>query len=432
MHTPVPEMLSNPHGGAVRAAVAALLEARRTLGAPAPACAMCEAAAQSFTSAGWLSAQRFSLALARALQRQAPGISSALEAAFDAFLTVLDHCNLWELACSPQLWAHYAALLDNEGADRHAVSGAGSIAYSPWQIADYALAGRPLPRAILHPHAPERIALVRSEIEVVLLGALRAPQLPREALVTITVTLNELAGPHPYDFWRLAAATVRVQGTGTQLVKQWLARLNLLLAEHGRGRSEVDAALVRLTLALLWRDYALHGAAHEDAADIELLRDYGLEVPVRVAHAPAGAAALWDQAQQEPPRELGPVTVDARAFEDFLQTADAALAELPASPSATQALPPGVALQAAAAAARVGAAAWTLGLGQIALLGDALGLAWRHGVLINSLGAVQAPAGTTPAAEALRAALYKIAAGLPPPDLSTAREALAAGFSALA
>ena len=79
-------------------------------------------------------------------------------------------------------------------------------------------------------------------------------------------------------------------------------------------------------------------------------------------------------------------------------------------------------MQAAEAAYRVGGAAAALGLGQTALLADALGLAWRYGALAGPPRGD--PALLAQAAETLRAALYKIAAGMAPPDLSAARTAL--------
>ena len=70
------------------------------------------------------------------------------------------------------------------------------------------------------------------------------------------------------------------------------------------------------------------------------------------------------------------------------------------------------------------AAACALGLGHVALLADALGLAWRRrahaGVSTPAVRAhvmVGAPAARTleQAAEALRAMLHKVAAGVAPP-----------------
>lgn len=116
---------------------------------------------------------------------------------------------------------------------------------------------------------------------------------------------------------------------------------------------------MRETAALLWRDFALFGAAAEDVALVEVLHDYGLTVDWHVAGTPA-SEALWeaDAARAEhdavavaPTRALGVVTVNAHAYEDFLQTADASMADLAADPARADA---GAAWHASGAAYRVG------------------------------------------------------------------------------
>lgn len=51
--------------------------------------------------------------------------------------------------------------------------------------------------------------------------------------------------------------------------------------------------MVRATLALLWRDFALYGAAPEDTEHVDVLRDYGLTVAWHAAATPASEAA-WE------------------------------------------------------------------------------------------------------------------------------------------
>jgi hypothetical protein len=462
--SPLPEILSNPHGGAVGAAELALLDAQHALERRASAREWFEAAAAALAEAGWLSAQRYALLLAQAAQARPE--ADLLCSALGDLRAVLARRNLREIACSPQLWAHYAALqtlLGQGGAHTPAAAPPTSVSEGLLSerdgFAGYALAGRVLPPVVIVANAPERVARARAQYEAQLLGILRAEQPGRPQLESVAATLGELAGAHPYDFWRLAATCARSQAAGGRFAKQWFARINLLLAQQARQvpdgellyvspalrgthpaphppaieraeRSEsaasgallhgaVHRALVGATLALLWRDLALYGAAPEDGGEVSLLRDYGLHVEARDAERAAGAA-LWASSAEpvKAVRRLGAVTVDAHAYEDFLQTADTALGEL--APEAGQS---GQALQAAAAAERVGAAAAALGLGQAALLADALSLAWRHGALA---GATQTDTGLlAQAAEALRAALYKIAAGMPPPDLANARGALA-------
>jgi len=232
--------------------------------------------------------------------------------------------------------------------------------------------------------------------------------------------------------------------------RRLFARCNLALADQAHGIALAPRSLVRTALALLWRDYALFGAAAEDTEHVDLLRDYGLTVAWHVAGTPA-SEALWEAgaaqagaAQVETlaashaaaTRDLGAVTVNAFAYEDFLQTADASIAALSEHAQAAdnpQKADPGAALQAGDAAFRLGASADALGLGHVALLADALGLAWRRrahaGVTTPAVRAhvvVAAPAAVAleHAAQALRAMLHQIAAGIAPPQSGSALGAL--------
>nr|WP_223962460.1 amino acid adenylation domain-containing protein [Burkholderia diffusa] len=230
----------------------------------------------------------------------------------------------------------------------------------------------------------------------------------------------------------IAACLRALRASAAPELKRFLARTNLLLGEHAQGRRSAPPALVRETVALLWRDFALFGAAAEDVALVDVLHDYGLTVDWHVAGTPA-SEALWeaDAARAErdavaaaPTRMLGVVTVNAHAYEDFLQTADASMADLAVDPAAADA---GAAWRASAAAYRVGTAACALGLGHAALLADTLGLAWRraaHGMPLAE-GGLDAHAR---ASDMLRAALLKIAAGVAPPDLTAASGALGAAL----
>ncbi|MBN3793363.1 hypothetical protein G3N94_41805, partial [Burkholderia sp. Ac-20353] len=219
------------------------------------------------------------------------------------------------------------------------------------------------------------VVRMRAHFEQALLVVLRAQQAPSDpALAGLDACMAELAGDTPYDYWRLATACLRaLRASGAAELKRFLARTNLLLGEHAQGLRVAPPDLVRETVALLWRDFALFGAAAEDVALVDVLHDYGLTVDWHVA-ATSASEALWeaDAARAEhdavaaaPTRELGVVTVNAHAYEDFLQTADASMADLTVDPATAEA---GAAWRAAEAAYRVGAAACALGLGHAALL----------------------------------------------------------------
>ncbi|WP_322023330.1 hypothetical protein [Burkholderia sp. BCC1977] len=424
-NVPHPDALPNPRGGAVRAADAWFAAAADAFERRDDAAAPLSAAAAVLAEAGWLPAARFAGQLAAAAPLVAAEPSAAAwRVALRDFRAAVERHNLRELACSPILFEHFRALRVQSAADLHA-----SV---PLDV--LALVGRATPPATLRALPDAFASRARARYEQALLGVLRAPHgTPDAALDELDSTLTALADDTPYDFWRLAAACLRVlRASAAPELKRFLARTNLLLGEHAQGRRNAPPALVRETVALLWRDFALFGAAAEDVALVDVLHDYGLTVDWHVAGTPA-SEALWEagaaQAEHDavaaaPTRLLGVVTVNAHAYEDFLQTADASMADLAVDPAAADA---GAAWRASAAAYRVGTAACALGLGHAALLADTLGLAWRraaHGVPLAD-GGLDAHGR---ASDMLRGALLKIAAGVAPPDLTAASEALGAAL----
>ncbi|WP_321956869.1 hypothetical protein [Burkholderia cenocepacia] len=420
-NVPHPDALPNPRGGAVRAADAWLAAAADAFERRDDAAAPLSAAAAVLAEAGWLPAARFAGQLSAAVPLVATEPTSAgWRAALRDFRAAVGRHNLRELACSPVLFQHFRALRAQSAADLRTSAPLDALA----------LVGRAVPPATLRA-LPDAFAIrIRARYEQALLGVLRAEHgAPGAALDELDAMLAALTDDGPYDFWRLAAACVRaLRASGAPELKRFLARTNLLLGEHAQGRRSAPPELVRETVALLWRDFALFGAAAEDVALVDVLHDYGLTVDWHVAGTPA-SEALWEadaaRAEHEavtaaPTRVLGVVTVNAHAYEDFLQTADASMADLAANPAAAD---PGAAWHASAAAYRVGTAACALGLGHAALLADTLGLAWRraaHGVPLAD-GGLDAH---RHASDMLRAALLKIAAGVAPPDLTAASEAL--------
>jgi hypothetical protein len=422
---PVCDALPNPRGGAVRAAESWLADADDAFGRRADAVRPLSAAAAVLAQAGWLPAARFAAQLVQSASLAgAEPPSAGLRAALRDFRAIVARHNLREQACSPILFEHFRALR---------AQGAASLG-TPVSADALALAGRAVPPATLRAMPAPAVARLRARYEHALLAALRthAPTPADPALDELDACIAELAGDDaPYDFWRLALACVRaLRASGAAELKRFVARANLLLGEHAHGRRSAPPELVRETVALLWRDFALFGAAAEDVALVDVLHDYGLTVDWHVAGTPA-SEALWeagaaraerDAVTAAPTRELGVVTVNAHAYEDFLQTADASMAELSADPGAAGA---GAAWRAADAAYRVGAAACALGLGHTALLADTLGLAWRrlaHGAGFSDGGL----SAHRHAADMMRAALLKIAAGVAPPDLPAACAALGA------
>ncbi|WP_175831446.1 hypothetical protein [Burkholderia cenocepacia] len=424
-NVPYPDALPNPRGGAVRAADAWLAAAADAFERRDDAAAPLSAAAAVLAEAGWLPAARFAGQLSATVPLLATEPTSAgWRAALRDFRAAVGRHNLRELACSPVLFQHFRALRAQSAADLRTSAPLDALA----------LVGRAVPPATLRA-LPDAFAIrIRARYEQALLGVLRAEHgAPGAALDELDAMLAALTDDGPYDFWRLAAACVRaLRASGAPELKRFLARTNLLLGEHAQGRRSAPPELVRETVALLWRDFALFGAAAEDVALVDVLHDYGLTVDWHVAGTPA-SEALWEadaaRAEHEavtaaPTRALGVVTVNAHAYEDFLQTADASMADLAANPAAAD---PGAAWHASAAAYRVGTAACALGLGHAALLADTLGLAWRraaHGVPLAD-GGLDAH---RHASDMLRAALLKIAAGVAPPDLTAASEALGAAL----
>ncbi|MBZ5790171.1 hypothetical protein K8353_08615 [Burkholderia contaminans] len=424
-NVPYPDALPNPRGGAVRAADAWLAAAADAFERRDDAAAPLSAAAAVLAEAGWLPAARFAGQLSAAVPLVAVEPTSAgWRAALRDFRAAVGRHNLRELACSPVLLGHFRALRAQSAADLRASAPLDALA----------LVGRAVPPATLRALPDAFATRIRARYEQALLGVLRAEHgAPDAALDELDAMLAALTDDDPYDFWRLAAACVRaLRASGAPELKRFLARTNLLLGEHAQGRRSAPAELVRETVALLWRDFALFGAAAEDVALVDVLHDYGLTVDWHVAGTPA-SEALWEadaaRAEHEavsaaPTRALGVVTVNAHAYEDFLQTADASMADLAADPAAADA---GAAWHASGAAYRVGTAACALGLGHAALLADTLGLAWRraaHGVPLGD-GGLDAHGH---ASDMLRAALLKIAAGVAPPDLTAASGALGAAL----
>ncbi|SDC65733.1 hypothetical protein [Paraburkholderia lycopersici] len=479
------EALPNPRGGQVPFAQGALAQALAALDQQRDVARPLRQAARTLRDAGWLAAARFAdtLLLASPLALAAPvavapppglparplqapeepegaEIRALFREALEDLAAALERRNLREQACSPALFARQHALV---AALAEHVPGV-TLAYE-----DVALQGRPLAPATLQPQPAQRFGQVRARYEAALLHALKsragsgsraANALSLAAFDEMDACMAELAGPDPYDFWRLAAACGRtlrrgVPSWGDEGVRRLYARCNLLIGEHARGLRFAPQTLVRMTLALLWRDYALFGAAAEDTADVELLHDYGLTVDWHVAGTQA-SEALWEAgsaqagalaARVAPVRELGALVVNGNAYEDFLQTADASMIAL-GTHSRTLTLrgegavpEPADALVAAEAAYRIGAAAWALGLGHVGQLADALGLAWRRTAHAASPGTPAsrgvpcvmpvAPPGAEAiehASEALRAMLHKVAAGVAQPDATPAVRALGAAI----
>ncbi|WGS50604.1 hypothetical protein LFL96_03585 [Paraburkholderia sp. D15] len=452
------DALPNPRGGAVRPAELALAEALLAFEQHTESASALLRASHALRTAGWLSAQRFADALVRLspLAEGDPAVPDNARPVFGAalrdFRAALERHNLRELSCSPTLFHHYRAVCGH--LSEHA-PGTG-VAFE-----DLALTGRPVPPVSMHAQSGDRLAHLRARYERALLPVLRAQPdsgsaavraATNAALDELDAVLAELADPDPYDFWRLAKAcakALRVSGraTGETDARRFYARCNLALADHARGIQRAPRSLVRATLALLWRDYALFGAAAEDADQVEVLHDYGLTVDWHVAGTQA-SEMLWEagavQAQSLSAtlglqtRELGVLAVNAHAYEDFLQTADASISALTDHARAAdqpEKADPSEALQAGDAAYRLGAAACALGLGHVALLADALGLAWRrraHAAVatpaVRAHVIVGAPAASTleQSAEALRATLHKVAAGVAPAGGGAALAGLAA------
>lgn len=474
------EALPNPRGGRVPLAQAALAEVLAALEAHGDVATPLRRAARTLRDAGWLAAARFAdtLLLASPLAMVAParvvthpgqplrsapdddtdaGVHMLFRDATADLLAALERHNLRELSCSPALYARQHALFEVLAEHTPGVS----LHYE-----DVALLGRPVAPATLRAQPAHKLAQLRARYEAALLPALKtrlssgnraAAAWANAAFDEMNTCFAELASSDPYDYWRLALACARAQRRGASVwgedeVRRFYARCNLLLGDHAHGLRVAPQSLVRATLALLWRDYALFGAAAEDTADVELLHDYGVTVEWHVAGTQA-SEALWEVSATQadavasvaPTRQLGALAVNANAYDDFLQTADASVVELEGHARTHARRAPrdaAQALLAAEAAYRLGAAAWALGLGHVGLLADALGLAWRRtahavaqveaGEAERAANPVEAPdaAAIEHASEALRAMLHKIAAGVPQPDATGAVRALGAAITA--
>ncbi|MHB9839869.1 hypothetical protein Q8F57_034160 [Paraburkholderia terrae] len=449
------DALPNPRGGAVRPAEQAIADALDAFEQRRDMTAQLLIAGRALRDAGWLAAHRFTDALLLVSPMAASGLAeeaaarATFGAALRAFRAALERRNLRELGCSGSLFEHYRALSTHIAQHTPGYS----ITFE-----DIALAGLPVPPVSLRSQSAARLAHLRARYEQALLPVLRSKGhvstsavagAVNAALDDLDACLVDLSGPDPYDFWRLALACSRaLRATGRSVedvdTRRFYARCNMALADEERGIPLAPRSLVRATLALLWRDYALFGAAAEDTEHVELLRDYGLTVDWHIAGTQA-SEALWEAGAHQAEtlaahvamtRELGVLTVNANAYEDFLQTADAAIAALRDYARAAdnpQKADPSAALQAGDAAYRLGAAASALGLGQVALLADALGLAWRRrahaGVSTPAVRAhivVEAPDARSleAAAEALRAMLHKVAAGVAPQSATNVLAAL--------
>ena len=422
------EALPNPRGGAVRDAEAALAEARKANEARMAVVGPLLRAAQALRQAGWLPSQRFADALVLAAPFAAadeclPPFNTTLA----DFHAALMRRNLRELACSPTLFSHYR--------DLHALVARHTQSYAV-AFEDLALAGRPIAPATLRANPAPKLAVLRARYEQALLPVLKGSEGAAAAIDELDACIDALAGDDPYDVWRLAGAcarSLRVSGraqAGDSEAKRFYARCNMLLAEPVQGSQPAPRSFVRATLALVWRDYALYGAAAEDADAVALLNDYGLTVDWHIA-ATQSSEVAWEQSATGAEaaadagavsRELGAVSVPVYAYEDFLQTADASMSALAVSTDAAFATstPDTVAAgHAAQSAYRLGAAAQAVGLGHIGLLADALGLAWRRHVYAAQIGSPQCAPARRPieqAGEALRAMLLRVAAGVAPPD----------------
>jgi len=425
------DALPNPRGAAVRPAESALDEARRAFDSGAATGVPLRRAAEALAHAGWLPAQRFADTLALASPFVDGALAERFRAALADFHASLVRRNLRELACSTVLFEHYQYLRARIA--MHA--GPSDAAYE-----DVALVGKPIAPAVMRSVAAPQLARLRACYESALLGWLRERESVSSALDDLDGYIEQLAGSDPYDVWRLAAGCARAlratgrATTGEADAKRFYARCNLLLGEQAHGLTLAPKSFVRLALALLWRDYALYGAAAEDADQVALLNDYGLTVDWHVAGTIA-SEALWEteaarEAEQADgrdaarSRELGVLSINARAYEDFLQTADTAMAALANRPVSADV---SAALRLSEAASRLGSAGCAVGLGHVAALADALALAWRltaHAWQAAAPERQPDPKAADAAGQALRGMLLRVAAGVAPSESAGALEAL--------
>ncbi|GLU30496.1 hypothetical protein Busp01_03380 [Trinickia caryophylli] len=397
-----------------------MAEAREACRAGLAAGAPLLRASQALGQAGWLPAQRFADALVLASPFAAGELSDRFQTALDDFHAALRRRNLRELACSGTLFAHYREF----SARIAAHTGAPSVV----AFEDLALAARPIAPATMRRLPAAQLARLRACYEAALLAVLREPH-ASGAVDELERCASELIGPDPYDVWRLVtscAKALRLTGRAVSAdaeAKRFYARSNLLLADQARGATSAPRSFVRAALALLWRDYALYGAAAEDADHVALLNDYGLTVDWHVAGTSA-SEVLWEAGAERAAaddgggtRVLGVLSINVRAYEDFLQTADASMAALVAQSEHTA--DGEAARRASEAGYRLGAAACAVGFGHVAVLADALGLAWRLGSYALDEGApgrMPDAKAVEAGSEALRAMLLRVAAGVAPPE----------------
>ena len=431
------EALPNPRGGSVRIADMALTDAQHAFLRDGDTTGVLRRAIGALQLAGWLPAQRFgeTLALVSPLAGLNEKSRNQFAEALRDFSAAVERRNLRELACSTLLFDHYRAL--------HALLAAHTRA-APVSFDDLALVGRAIAPATLRAISPERMARVRAHYERALLMLLRSKPGDKgapgetEIMSILDACLADLAGPDAYDFWRLAAAVIgalRLHPDNVADAHRLYARFNLVLADQAHGSTHAPKSLVRATLALLWRDYALYGASAEDSAQVDVLRDYGLTVDWHVSGTQS-SEAIWERnvlaAREAPTRDLGVLRVNASAYEDFLSDAEPAIAALIEDGGLAREaghIEPSAALKAADAAYRLGAAACALGLGHVALLADTLGLAWRriaHEAQITPERQVLDANIPERAARALGSMLHQAAAGIAPSEGGAAVGALTA------
>jgi hypothetical protein len=215
------DALPNPRGGAVRPAELALAEASLAFEQHHESTSALLRASHALRAAGWVSAQRFADALVRLspLAAADPADAQAVRPVFGAalrdFRAALERHNLHELSCSPALFDHYRSL----GVHLSEHTPGSTVAFE-----DLALTARPVPPASLHAQSADQLNHLRARYERALLPVLRsqagtgsaaALAVTQAALDELDAVFTELAGPDPYDFWRLAKAcakALRVSG----------------------------------------------------------------------------------------------------------------------------------------------------------------------------------------------------------------------------
>src|SRR5690349_8609187 len=240
------DALPNPRGGAVRPAEQAIADALDAFEQRRDMTAQLLIAGRALRDAGWLAAHRFTDALLLVSPMAASGLAeeasarATFGAALRAFRAALERRNLRELACSAALFAHYRAL------STHIAQHTPGYTVT---FEDVALAARPVPPVTLRSQSAARLAHLRARYEQALLLVLRSKgnistgavaAAVNAALDDLDACLAELAGPDPYDFWRLASACARaLRSTGRTVedidTRRFYARCNLALADEERG-----------------------------------------------------------------------------------------------------------------------------------------------------------------------------------------------------